>query len=222
MKYALLVYGEKAHADTSDAERTTFQREYLALNDAPDVHVRATTTQPVMKDTDLTGADDYMHGLKEFAQGVLPASLDVNASLGDERNALIMVTVQAALGPGGAKVALPAARLYLLDEDEKIKAEQVVFFARSGVRDARTGSRWGSSDSGGSIFRDDPLLSALQSQYAHPGSGTDGVRLPWGRGSLVGSFGWGAPLSGPGASRDGVARRPREVVLRDACETDRP
>jgi len=87
MKYALLVYGEKAHADTSDAERTTFQREYLALNDAPDVHVRATTTQPVMKDTDLTGADDYMHGLKEFAQGVLPASLDVNASLGDERNA---------------------------------------------------------------------------------------------------------------------------------------
>jgi hypothetical protein len=28
-------------------------------------------------------------------------------------------------------VTLPAARLYLLDEDKKIKAEQVIFFALS-------------------------------------------------------------------------------------------
>jgi SnoaL-like domain len=96
---------------------------------AADVKVTATTTQPFMKDTNLVGIDDYMRGLKEFAQAVVPGSLGVNASLGDERNALLIVTVQAALGPGGAKVTLPAARLYLLDEDDKIKAEQVVFFA---------------------------------------------------------------------------------------------
>jgi SnoaL-like domain len=96
---------------------------------AEDVKVTATTTQPFMKDTNLSGVEDYMRGLKEFAQAVVPGSLTVNASLGDERNALLMVTVQAALGLGGEKVALPAARLYLLDEEEKIEAEQVVFFA---------------------------------------------------------------------------------------------
>jgi hypothetical protein len=99
---------------------------------ASDVHVKAMSTQPIMKDTDLTGIDDYMHGLKEFAQAVVPGSLQVDATLGDERNALLMVTVQAALGPGGAKVTLPAARLYLLDEDDKIEAEQVIFFASQG------------------------------------------------------------------------------------------
>jgi hypothetical protein len=32
---------------------------------------------------------------------------------------------------GAEPVTLPAARLYLLDEDDKIKAEQVIFFAVS-------------------------------------------------------------------------------------------
>jgi hypothetical protein len=41
---------------------------------------------------------------------------------------LLMLTVQAGFGPGGAPVPLPAARLYLLDEEGKIKVEQVVFF----------------------------------------------------------------------------------------------
>jgi hypothetical protein len=53
----------------------------------------------------------------------------VIASVGDDRNSLIMLTVQAALGPGGAKVTLPEARLALLGEGRKIKDEQVVFFA---------------------------------------------------------------------------------------------
>jgi SnoaL-like domain len=94
---------------------------------AGDVHVTATTTQPTMAATNLTGVDDYMDGLIAFAQAVVPGSARVLASVGDERNALLMLTVEADLG--GGKVTLPAARLYLLDEDEKIKAEQVVFFA---------------------------------------------------------------------------------------------
>jgi hypothetical protein len=40
-----------------------------------------------------------------------------------------MVTVKAAFDPEGPEVTLPAARLYLLDEDNKIRDEQVVFFA---------------------------------------------------------------------------------------------
>jgi hypothetical protein len=51
----------------------------------------------------------------------------VIASVGDERNALLMLTVDADL-PGG-RATLPAARLYLLDENNKIKAEQVIFYA---------------------------------------------------------------------------------------------
>lgn len=49
------------------------------------------------------------------------------ASLGDEQNALLMLAVEADFG--GGPVTLTAARLYVLDEDDKIKAEQVVFFA---------------------------------------------------------------------------------------------
>ncbi len=49
------------------------------------------------------------------------------ASIGDERNALLMLTVEADLGAG--KATLPAARLYLLDENGKIKTEQVIFYA---------------------------------------------------------------------------------------------
>ncbi len=96
---------------------------------AADVHVTVTTTQPMMAATNLIGVDNYMDGLIKFAQPVVPGSARGIASVGDERNALLLVTVRAALGPGGANVRLHAARLYLLDENSKITAEQVVFFA---------------------------------------------------------------------------------------------
>jgi hypothetical protein len=94
---------------------------------APGVKVTATTTQPVMPATDLTGADDYMVGLIQFAQAVVPGSLRILASAGDERNALLMLTVEADFGAG--KATLPGARLYLLDDNNKIQAEQVIFYA---------------------------------------------------------------------------------------------
>jgi len=94
---------------------------------APDVRVTAVTTQPTPPATDLTGADDYMTGLTQFARGVVPGSAHIIASVGDERNALLMLTVEADLGAG--KATLPRARLYLLDENNKIKAEQVIFYA---------------------------------------------------------------------------------------------
>jgi len=39
-----------------------------------------------------------------------------------------LVTVKTA-GPPMGSVTLPAARLYLLDENNKIKSEQVIFYA---------------------------------------------------------------------------------------------
>jgi SnoaL-like domain len=97
---------------------------------APDVHVTASTTQPMPPPTDLTGTDDYMIGLTQFAQAVVPGSLRVLASTGDERNALLMLTVEADFGAG--KATLPGARLYQLDENQKIKQEQVIFYAAQG------------------------------------------------------------------------------------------
>ena len=94
---------------------------------APDVTVDSTTTQPIMAPVHLRGAGPYMEGLTHFAQTVVPGSAQVIASTGDDRNALLMLTVEADFG--GGKMTLPAARLYLLDDDNKIKAEQVIFFA---------------------------------------------------------------------------------------------
>jgi SnoaL-like domain len=94
---------------------------------APDIKVTATTTQPAMPSTNLTGIEDYMRGLVEFAGTVVPGSEQLIASVGDERNALLLVTVEVDLGAG--KVTLPAARLYLLDERDRIASEQVIFYA---------------------------------------------------------------------------------------------
>jgi hypothetical protein len=94
---------------------------------AEDVKVTAITTRPIMPETNLVGADAYMDGLRRFAGAVVPGSLQVQASVGDERNALVMVTVEAQFGPGAA-VPLTGARLYLFDNDGKITVEQVVFF----------------------------------------------------------------------------------------------
>ena len=115
----------RAHAEAWSNHEWNTAREALAA----DVRVPATTTQPTTPATDLRGADDYMQGLIEFAQAVVPGSARVIASIGDERNALLMLTVEADFG--GGNVTLPAARLYLLDEDDKIKVEHVVFYAAS-------------------------------------------------------------------------------------------
>ncbi|MBO0888697.1 SRPBCC domain-containing protein [Candidatus Bathyarchaeota archaeon] len=103
--------------------------EQARKNLARDVHVTVTTTQPTMSATDTFGLEKYMDGLIKFAQAVEPGSARIIGSVGDEHNALIMLSVKAALGPGGAKLDVPAARLYFLDDNGKIKTEQVIFYA---------------------------------------------------------------------------------------------
>jgi hypothetical protein len=95
---------------------------------ADDVQVTATSTDPALPRTDLTGASNYMEGLTAYAQPIVPGSLHILASTGDERNALLTLTVKMAGGPFGAGATAPCARLYLLDENSKIKTEQVIFY----------------------------------------------------------------------------------------------
>ena len=99
---------------------------------APDVRVRVTTTAPYPPDTDLTGADNYMEGLVAYAQPVVPGSVKVLASTGDDRNALLLLSLAMAGGPFGEGTTAPCARLYLIDDNGKIKTEQVVFYLTQG------------------------------------------------------------------------------------------
>lgn len=95
---------------------------------APDVHAVITTVDPDVPKTDLSGIDDYMDGLVQFAQAVRPGTTRVTASVGDESYALLQVTSRVQLGPDAPEMTLHGARLYRLDEDQNIKDEQVVFF----------------------------------------------------------------------------------------------
>jgi hypothetical protein len=95
---------------------------------APDVRVRVTTTAPYPPDTDLTGVDNYMEGLHAYAEPIVPGSVTVLANTGDERNALLLLSPTMAGGPFGDGTTAPCARLYLIDDNGKIKSEQVVFY----------------------------------------------------------------------------------------------
>ena len=98
---------------------------------ASDVHVTATSTNPALPHTDLTGADEYMKGLVEFAEPIVPGSVRELAGFGDDRNALLMMDLRVAGGPFGAGAVAPCARLYLVEED-KIKTELVIFYVGQG------------------------------------------------------------------------------------------
>ena len=114
----------RAHVEAWSNHDFDTARKYLA----PDVRVTATTTAPYPPDTDLTGADNYMDGLVAYAQPIVPGSLRVLASTGDDRNALLTLTVTMAGGPFGAGAAAPCSRLYLIGDDGKIKTEKIIFY----------------------------------------------------------------------------------------------
>jgi len=114
----------RAHAEAWGNHDFDTARSILAS----DVRVTATSTDPALPQTDLTGADNYMEGLIAYAQPIVPGSVRVLASTGDERNALLTLTMTMAGGPFGAGATAPCARLYLLDDNNKIKTEHVVFY----------------------------------------------------------------------------------------------
>lgn len=95
---------------------------------APDVSVTVMSTTPGLPRTDLTGVDDYMAGLTAYAQPIVPGSVQVLASTGDDRNALLVLGLTMAGGPFGEGTTAPCARLYLIDDNGKIQTEQVVFY----------------------------------------------------------------------------------------------
>jgi hypothetical protein len=94
---------------------------------AADVTVTTSSTNPDIPVADLVGVEDYMHGLILFAQSIVPGGVRVTDSVGDDRYALLMVTVRVD-GPPYGKLRIPGARLYRFDDNDKIAAERVIFY----------------------------------------------------------------------------------------------
>jgi hypothetical protein len=115
---ALTIARAHIHAWTHhDWEKT---RELLA----PDVHAVVTTTQPMKAIAELTGIEAYMAPKIKAAQLIEPGSVQEISAIGDERNALMLITFRIGLGPGGSMVTMARAILYLLDENKQIKEER--------------------------------------------------------------------------------------------------
>ena len=93
------------------------------------MHALVTTLQP--KPGEYTGIDNYMEIKVKAAQLIEPGSVQVLSAIGDENNALIMVTFKIGMGPDGAMLTMARTGLYLLDENRKIKEERDSFFILS-------------------------------------------------------------------------------------------
>jgi hypothetical protein len=67
-------------------------------------------------------------GRLRFADGVLPGSTEVVEAVGDDKQALLTVNTRVRFGPDAPEMDAPGARMYLFDEDGKIKIAHVLFF----------------------------------------------------------------------------------------------
>ena len=119
----------RAHVKAWSNHDLAAARAAVAGNATLAVTTTQTETPAVNTVVNTTGINDYMAGLENFVKSVTPGSLKEIAALGDDRNALLMFTVEADYGSG--KLTLANTRLYLLDDDHKITAEQVVYFVTS-------------------------------------------------------------------------------------------
>jgi hypothetical protein len=116
-----------AHIDAWSRHDWDKTRERLA----PDVHVFVTSTMTTFGSSEFTGIDKYMALKVKAAQLIEPGSVQVIGTIGDESNALTLVTFRIGMGPGGTMVTMARACLYLLDQDKKIKEESDSFFVLS-------------------------------------------------------------------------------------------
>jgi SnoaL-like domain len=120
---AAAVSRAKAHIEAWSNHDWDAARKMLA----PDVRVEVSTTQPIMGPVDTTGVEEYMTGLHAFADPVVEGSAHVQAAVGDDQTAMVLVTVKTKL-QGRGQMDLHGARLYSFDNDGKLKHEQVIFF----------------------------------------------------------------------------------------------
>jgi hypothetical protein len=114
----------REHVDAWGVQDYDVARDALA----PEVHVIVTSVDANSPQVDTTGADEYMDGLIQFGQAVLPGTTRVISASGDGARALLQVSSRVKFGPDAPEMTLDAARVYRLDENQKIIEERVIFF----------------------------------------------------------------------------------------------
>jgi hypothetical protein len=95
---------------------------------AEDVHFTLLNTEAGRPNHfDGNGVEQFMELLTQ--QPLIPGSAQFISSVGDDRHALLIVSVRADIG--GVPLTIVSGRHYLLDNKGKIKNEQVIIFSHS-------------------------------------------------------------------------------------------
>jgi hypothetical protein len=95
---------------------------------AEDVHFTLLNTEPNRPNhLEGIGVDKFMELLTQ--QPLIPGSAQFISSVGDERHALLLVSVRADVG--GHPLTIFSGRHYSLDDKGKIKTEHVILFTQS-------------------------------------------------------------------------------------------
>jgi hypothetical protein len=95
---------------------------------AEDVHFTLLNTEPDRANQyDGIGVEQFMALLTR--QPLVPGSAQFISSVGDERHALLLVSVKADVG--GVPLTIFSGRHYVLDDKGKIKTEHVIIFTHS-------------------------------------------------------------------------------------------
>src|SRR5262249_41997593 len=85
------------------------RRDYEAAREAlaDEVWVTVIAADPSFPKTDLSGAEAYMQGLIQFADGVVPGSTEVVEAVGDDKQALLTVNARVRFGPDAPAMDAP-------------------------------------------------------------------------------------------------------------------
>jgi ketosteroid isomerase-like protein len=97
-----------------------------ALSD--DVWMTMVAADPSFPRTELNGLEAYMQGLLQSKDAVVPGSTEVVEATGDDTQAILRVNSKLKFGPDAPEMDARSARMYVLDDDGKIKIEHVIFF----------------------------------------------------------------------------------------------
>lgn len=127
MEHSPAVKVALAHIDAWSHHDWDKTKELLA----PDVHASVTSTMPNFGGSDFTGIDRYMELKVKAAKLIEPGSVQVIGTIGDESNALTLITFSIGMGQGGTMVTMARSCLYMVDENKKIKEERDSFFVLS-------------------------------------------------------------------------------------------
>jgi ketosteroid isomerase-like protein len=93
-----------------------------------DISMTMIAADPSFPKTKLNGLEAYLQGLLQSKDAVVPGSTEVVEATGDDTQALLRVNSKVKFGPDAPEMDARSARMYVLDDDGKIKVEHVIFF----------------------------------------------------------------------------------------------